>query len=205
MCLLQDGNDDSTRCDLIEQMTCSFLVNLPPRLKTFSYSSPRFKATTEAPRQTAGVNINKYKSQRSILTSDKDELTGAEINALFQRAGKEVRDEEKWNIAIKNSYIVVSARLLANRRLVGFARATSDQALNGTLWDVITDPSLPNETLMKKNVVNYLLKELRRTVPGCSIALFAPIEEIPFFESLDFVAEPDGIAGMGLFEGKFGS
>lgn len=53
---------------------------------------------------------------------------------------------------------------------------------------------------MKRNVVKYLLKELRRTVPGCSIALFSQDEDKTFFEDLDFVADPDGIKGMALFE-----
>lgn len=53
---------------------------------------------------------------------------------------------------------------------------------------------------MKRNVVKYLLKELRRTVPGCSIALFSSDVDRTFFEGLDFVADPDGIKGMALFD-----
>lgn len=53
---------------------------------------------------------------------------------------------------------------------------------------------------MKRNVVRYLLKELRRAVPGCSIALFSAGEDKAFFEGLDFVADPDGIKGMALFD-----
>lgn len=51
----------------------------------------------------------------------------------------------KWDKALQGSYAVVSARLISDSRLVGFARATSDRALNGTIWDVVTDPSLPDE------------------------------------------------------------
>lgn len=53
---------------------------------------------------------------------------------------------------------------------------------------------------MKKNVVKYLLKELRRSIPGCSIALFSAIEDKSFYEALEFVADPDGIRGMALFD-----
>lgn len=53
---------------------------------------------------------------------------------------------------------------------------------------------------MKRNVVKYLLKELRRTVPGCSIALFSSVEDRHLFEGLDFVADPEGIRGMALFD-----
>lgn len=53
---------------------------------------------------------------------------------------------------------------------------------------------------MKRNVVKYLLKELRRTVPGCSIALFSSENDRSVYEGLDFVADPDGIRGMALFD-----
>lgn len=53
---------------------------------------------------------------------------------------------------------------------------------------------------MKRNVVKYLLRELRRTVPGCSIALFSSDLDMSFFESLEFVADPDGIKGMAMFD-----
>lgn len=52
---------------------------------------------------------------------------------------------------------------------------------------------------MKRNVVIFLLKELRRTVPGCSIALFSSDVDVKFFEGLDFVQDPDGIRGMAKF------
>lgn len=53
---------------------------------------------------------------------------------------------------------------------------------------------------MKRNVVKYLLKELRRTVPGCSIALFSSDTDRSFFQDLDFVPDPDGIRGMALLD-----
>lgn len=53
---------------------------------------------------------------------------------------------------------------------------------------------------MKRNIVKYILKELRRTVPGCSIALFSDENDKSFYESMDFVTDPDGIKGMALFD-----
>lgn len=53
---------------------------------------------------------------------------------------------------------------------------------------------------MKKNVVKYLLKELRRSIPGCSIALFSTVEDKSLYETLEFVADPDGIRGMALID-----
>lgn len=37
-----------------------------------------------------GVNISKYKSQRSIISTDKQEITVEEINNLMVKAGKGV-------------------------------------------------------------------------------------------------------------------
>lgn len=112
----------------------------------------------------------------------------------------QARDLNKWKKALKGSFTLVCARLVSNGQLVAFARATSDHALNGTIWDVVTDPALPNRDLMKRNIIRYLLKELRRTVPGCSIALFSAPEDRLVLEALDFVADPDGIRGMALFD-----
>jgi hypothetical protein len=108
------------------------------------------------------------------------------------------RDVEKWGRAIKHSYVVTTARLLSTGELVAFARATSDRALNGTVWDVTIDPALPDVPTMARNVVVFLLKEIRRTVPTCSIAVIADPDQIRFFEGLSFVAEPDGIVQMQL-------
>lgn len=132
---------------------------------------------------------------------DRQDLTPDEVNHLMVKAGKRSRDIDKWKRALKGSYAVVFARLISDRSLVAFARATSDKALNGTIWDVVADPSLPDEALMKRNIIRYLLKELRRSVPGCSIALFSSDEDKSFYEDMEFVADPDGIRGMALFEG----
>lgn len=64
---------------------------------------------------------------------------------LFKHVFRKPRDLGKWNKALDGSYAVAYGRLLSNRKLVGFARATSDHALNGTIWDVVSDPDLPNE------------------------------------------------------------
>lgn len=53
---------------------------------------------------------------------------------------------------------------------------------------------------MKRNIVKYLLRELRRTVPGCSIAMFANKGDKTFFEGLDFVADPEGIRAMAFLD-----
>jgi aralkylamine N-acetyltransferase len=92
----------------------------------------------------------------------------------------------------------VHARLVKTGALVGFARATSDRALNATVWDLVTDPMLRDRAVMARNVISYLLREIRRTVPTCSIALISDADDVKFFSSMDFVASPDGITSMVL-------
>lgn len=148
---------------------------------------PVFATADEATKSTgrSGLNISKYKSQRSLISSDKRDVTAVEVNNLMVKAGKEVRinslskqsatavvhcnfssltsqillvfcltcsfcikkkrDIEKWKRALKGSFLVVFARLVSDGKLVGFARATSDKSLNGTIWDVVADPSLPDQ------------------------------------------------------------
>lgn len=167
------------------------------RVATYHMSMSTGSDTSSTGSEALGVNINeaKYKSQRSIISADKD-VTPKEINDLLVKAGKPARDPAKWKRAIDNSYVIVHARLLNSGALVGFARATSDRALNGTIWDLVTDPALPDQKTMARNVVTYLLREIRRTVPTCSIALISDADQVRFFEGLDFVSSPDGITSM---------
>jgi aralkylamine N-acetyltransferase len=154
---------------------------------------------TPAGDDSTGVNVNdgKYASQRAVVSASPD-VTPEEINTLLVKAGRPPRDVAKWRRAIDNSYVVVHARLVKTGALVGFARATSDRALNATVWDLVTDPMLRDRAVMARNVISYLLREIRRTVPTCSIALISDADDVKFFSSMDFVASPDGITSMVL-------
>ncbi|OSX81395.1 hypothetical protein BU14_0021s0001 [Porphyra umbilicalis] len=147
-----------------------------------------------------GVDLSTRKSQRSILGQDKRDVSPKKLNGLLVKAGRPPRDEAKWARAIEGSYILVNAKLLKTGELVAFARATSDQALNGTVWDVVVDPTLPDVPLMRKNVVKYLLNELRRTVPGCSVTLFSTPDDVDFFKGLEFVPDAEDVHGMALVD-----
>ena len=53
---------------------------------------------------------------------------------------------------------------------------------------------------MRKNVVKYLLNELRRTVPGCSVTLFSTPDDVDFFKGLEFVPDAEDVHGMALVD-----
>lgn len=64
----------------------------------------RFRATADeatASSGVGGVNVSKYKSQRSVILTDKKEITPDEINNLMVKAGQRVRLlQESANISI---------------------------------------------------------------------------------------------------------
>jgi ribosomal protein S18 acetylase RimI-like enzyme len=80
------------------------------------------------------------------------------------------------------------------RRLVGFARATSDHAFNATVWDVVVHPSCQNKGLGKA-LIKYMIHKLRNKDIS-NITLFADPQVIDFYRRLGFVLEPEGIKGM---------
>jgi hypothetical protein len=83
-------------------------------------------------------------------------------------------------------------------QLVGFVRATSDQALNANLWDLLSDPADPTRSEVLATLVHAALARLRRELGGCSISLSAPPEALPALTRAGFVVDPGGIRAMGL-------
>jgi len=79
-------------------------------------------------------------------------------------------------------------------RLVGLARATSDGAFHATIWDVLVAPRLQGRGLGKA-LVERVVRHLRREDVG-TVALFADRGVAPFYASLGFEADPQGVQGM---------
>ena len=85
--------------------------------------------------------------------------------------------------------------LKANRRrLVGFARATSDHAFNATVWDVVVHPSFQSRGLGKA-LMQFMIRKLRNEDIS-NITLFADPQVVDFYRRLGFVLDPEGIKGM---------
>ena len=80
------------------------------------------------------------------------------------------------------------------RRLVGFARATSDHAFNATVWDVVIHPNLQSKGLGKA-LMQYIIRKLRHSDIS-NITLFADPQVVDFYRRLGFVLDPEGIKGM---------
>jgi len=125
------------------------------------------------------------------------DLTSADLNYLLGVCGEPPRTETIWQRVLERSSWHLGVHN-ANGQWVGFIRATTDQALNANLWDLLTDPaeSLREEVLHV--LINTALARLRREVGGCSISLAAPPEALTALRSAGFIIDPGGIRAMGL-------
>lgn len=121
----------------------------------------------------------------------------ASLNRLLLACGDAPRSPDRWQRVLKRStwHLVV---LNPGGELVGFVRATSDQALNANLWDLVADPADPCRDEVIGALVQAALARLRRELSGCSISLSAPPEALNALSRAGFVVDPGGIRAMGL-------
>jgi ribosomal protein S18 acetylase RimI-like enzyme len=82
----------------------------------------------------------------------------------------------------------------STRRLIGFARATSDHAFNATIWDVVVHPDFQGKGLGKA-LMSYMIKKLR-SEDISNITLFADPQVVNFYRRMGFMPDPEGIKGM---------
>ena len=74
---------------------------------------------------------------------------GACINALLQACGDQPHPVERWPLALQRSLWHLCILDQETQRLVGFVRATSDQALNANLWNLAAAPGEDQPKLLK--------------------------------------------------------
>lgn len=135
-------------------------------------------------------------SDTKILFSTTRSIDLYELEELCDAVGWSRRPLRKVRKAIEHSFLVVSMweERGASRRLIGFARATSDHAFNATVWDVVVHPKAQGKGLGKA-LMNYLIKRLRQQDIS-NITLFADAGVVQFYGRLGFVPDPEGIKGM---------
>lgn len=119
-----------------------------------------------------------------------------ELEELCDAVGWARRPLRKVRKALENSFLVVSMWEVkgAKRRLIGFARATSDHAFNATIWDVVIHPNFQSKGLGKA-LMKYMIKQLR-SEDISNITLFADPQVVDFYRRLGFILDPEGIKGM---------
>lgn len=132
---------------------------------------------------------------RIFFSTDRD-IDLYELEELCNAVGWSRRPLRKVKKAIQYSFLVVSVWEMrgSRRRLVGFARATSDHAFNATLWDVVVHPDLQGRGLGKA-LIKYIIKKLR-SEDISNITLFSDPHVVDFYHNLGFMSDPEGIKGM---------
>ena len=135
-------------------------------------------------------------SQPQIIFSTERDLDFYELEELCDRVGWARRPLRKVKKAIEHSFLVVSMWQVQGRkrRLIGFARATSDHAFNATIWDVVVDPKCQSQGLGKA-MMKYAIAQLR-SADISNITLFADPQVVKFYQRLGFILDPEGIKGM---------
>jgi ribosomal protein S18 acetylase RimI-like enzyme len=134
-------------------------------------------------------------SDRIIFSSERD-IDLYELEELCDAVGWSRRPMRKVKKALEHSFLVASMWEVrgTQRRLIGFARATSDHAFNATIWDVVVHPIFQGKGL-GKSLMKYMIKKLR-SEDISNITLFADPQVLDFYRGLGFMSDPEGIKGM---------
>jgi ribosomal protein S18 acetylase RimI-like enzyme len=134
-------------------------------------------------------------AERIVFSTERD-IDLYELEELCDSVGWSRRPLRKVKKAIEHSFLVASMwQVRGNqRRLIGFARATSDHAFNATIWDVVVHPDFQSQGLGKA-LMKYVLKKLRSEEIS-NVTLFADPHVVDFYRTMGFMADPEGIKGM---------
>nr|YP_009257465.1 hypothetical protein [Coeloseira compressa]ANH09548.1 hypothetical protein [Coeloseira compressa] len=141
-----------------------------------------------------GLQIDGQKQR--VYISLNNQIDIYDLEKLCDAVGWVRRPVKKVKIAIEHSFLTVSLFCDNDhkRQLIGFARATSDNAFNATIWDVVIHPEFQGHGL-GKTLMNQTIKYLRHADIS-TITLFADPNVVAFYSNLGFVTDPDGVKGM---------
>ena len=118
------------------------------------------------------------------------------LEQLCDTVGWVRRPLKKVKIAIENSFLIITLSYQNNKenKLIAFARATSDNTFNATIWDVVVHPEFQKKGL-GTILINEIIKQLR-SYDINTITLFADPQVLDFYKNLGFISDPDGVKGM---------
>ena len=163
------------------------------------FSNPEVITTSPKPKLEGEVKTSKVGSNalesRIFFSTDRD-IDLYELEELCDAVGWSRRPLRKVKKALQCSFLVTSMWEVRGqkKRLIGFARATSDHAFNATIWDVVVHPDFQGKGL-GKSLMNYTIQKLRREDIS-NITLFADPQVVEFYRRLGFILDPEGIKGM---------
>ena len=116
-----------------------------------------------------------------IFFSTERDIDLYELEELCDAVGWSRRPMRKVRKAIQHSFLVTSMwqQRGNTKRLIGFARATSDPAFNATIWDGVVHPEFQSKGLGKA-LMKYTIKKLR-SEDISNITLFADPHVVNFY------------------------
>nr|YP_010904002.1 hypothetical protein REQ00_pgp172 [Caulacanthus ustulatus]WCH57253.1 hypothetical protein [Caulacanthus ustulatus] len=119
-----------------------------------------------------------------------------QLEQLCDSVGWVRRPLKKVKAAIDHSFLTICLFYKNDRhkKLIGFARATSDTVFNATIWDVVVHPDFQGKGL-GKILMDQVILQLR-CADISTITLFADPQVVSFYRNLGFVTDPDGVKGM---------
>ncbi|CCP38040.1 GCN5-like N-acetyltransferase (plastid) [Chondrus crispus] len=119
-----------------------------------------------------------------------------ELEQLCDSVGWVRRPLKKVKLAIDHSFVTICVFYKNNKskKLIGFARATSDTVFNATIWDVVIHPNFQGKGLGKA-LMDQIVIQLRYSDIS-TITLFADPHVVSFYRRIGFITDPDGIKGM---------
>nr|YP_009391755.1 hypothetical protein [Acrosorium ciliolatum]ARW59899.1 hypothetical protein [Acrosorium ciliolatum] len=141
-------------------------------------------------------NLNNKGNILNIYLSINNNINLYELEQLCDSVGWVRRPLKKIKIALENSFLIACIFYYNNsqKKLIGFARATSDNSFNATIWDVVVHPEFQGQGLGRV-LINQTVKQLRN-YDISTITLFADPQVIKFYNHLGFIIDPDGVKGM---------
>nr|QVY58171.1 GCN5-like N-acetyltransferase [Eucheuma denticulatum] len=119
-----------------------------------------------------------------------------ELEQLCDSVGWVRRPLKKVKLAIDHSFLTLCLfyKNKHYKKLIGFARATSDTVFNATIWDVVIHPDFQGQGLGKILMDQTILH--LRCADISTITLFADPQVVSFYRNLGFITDPDGVKGM---------
>ena len=141
-------------------------------------------------------NIENNGQFEDIYISTGKNVNLYELEQLCDSVGWVRRPLKKVKTAIEHSFITICLfyKYKDKRKLIGFARATSDKVFNATIWDVVIHPDFQGKGLGKA-LMDQIILHLRYADIS-TITLFADPQVISFYRNLGFMTDPDGVKGM---------
>ncbi len=119
------------------------------------------------------------------------------LNRLLAKCNEETHPPRQLALALKKSSFHLSIFEESSGKLSGFVRVTSDKGLNANLWNLVAEPSRQQGQLLAV-LVHRSLGILKRTMPGCSVSVSAPVMAIDALKENGFLIDPGGIRAMGF-------